>query len=67
MARPSLERMPASSAPERWLLEKDEKKMSEMNRTHELIFGYGKYQCLGKPIALMEISKVVFEVRLLLP
>ncbi|RYP72212.1 hypothetical protein DL771_004342 [Monosporascus sp. 5C6A] len=48
--------------PERWLLEKDEKKMSEMNRTHELIFGYGKYQCLGKSVALMEIGKVVFEL-----
>ncbi|KAK4206779.1 cytochrome P450 [Rhypophila decipiens] len=50
--------------PERWLSKnlKDEKKMLEMNRTHELIFGYGKYQCLGKPIALMEIGKVVFEL-----
>ncbi|KAK0738764.1 cytochrome P450 [Schizothecium vesticola] len=48
--------------PERWLVEKDEKKMSEMNRTHELNFGYGKYQCLGKPIALMEIGKAVFEL-----
>ena len=25
--------------PERWLLEKDDKKLAEMNRTHELIFG----------------------------
>ncbi|RYP00465.1 hypothetical protein DL766_004697 [Monosporascus sp. MC13-8B] len=48
--------------PERWLLEKDEKRMSEMNRTHELIFGYGKYQCLGKPVALIEIGKVIFEL-----
>lgn len=48
--------------PERWILEQDDKKKFEMNRTHELIFGYGKYQCLGKPIALMEIGKVVFEV-----
>ena len=52
--------------PERWLVEKDEKRMSEMNRTHELNFGYGKYQCLGKPIALMEIGKAVFEVCILL-
>lgn len=49
--------------PERWLVEKNEKRMFEMNRTHELIFGYGKYQCLGKPVALMEIGKAVFEVR----
>ncbi|RYP05775.1 hypothetical protein DL764_003592 [Monosporascus ibericus] len=48
--------------PERWLLEKDEKKLSEMNRTHELVFGYGKYQCLGRPVALMEIGKAVFEL-----
>lgn len=48
--------------PERWLLEKDEKRLAEMNRAHELIFGYGKYQCLGKPIALMEIGKTVYEV-----
>ena len=48
--------------PERWLLEKDEKKLAAMNRMHELIFGYGKYQCLGRPVALMEIGKTVFEV-----
>ncbi|AEO68180.1 uncharacterized protein THITE_2049461 [Thermothielavioides terrestris NRRL 8126] len=48
--------------PERWLLEKDETKLAAMLKTHELIFGYGRYQCLGKPIALMEIAKVVFEV-----
>jgi cytochrome P450 len=50
--------------PERWLLEKDEEKLALMHRTHDLIFGYGRYQCLGKPIALMEMYKTVFEVRL---
>ena len=51
--------------PERWLVEEnkiDESKLTAMRRTNELIFGYGKYQCLGKPIALMEIAKVIFEV-----
>lgn len=51
--------------PERWLVEEnstDESKLMEMRRTNELVFGYGKYQCLGKPIALMEIAKVIFEV-----
>jgi len=48
--------------PERWLLETDDAKLALMNRTHEIIFGYGKNQCLGKAIALMEISKVLFEV-----
>jgi cytochrome P450 len=49
--------------PERWLLEKDEEKLALMHRTHDLIFGYGRYQCLGRPIALMEMYKTVFEVR----
>ncbi len=48
--------------PERWLVEKDEAKLAVMHKTHDLVFGYGRYQCLGKPVALMEISKAVFEV-----
>lgn len=51
--------------PERWLLEENqtnEAKLMAMRRTTELIFGYGKYQCLGKPIAWLEITKVIFEV-----
>jgi cytochrome P450 len=47
--------------PERWLLEKDEAKLAAMHKTHDLIFGYGKYQCLGKPVALMEVNKAIFE------
>jgi cytochrome P450 len=52
--------------PERWLLEeKDESsanQLAAMWRTTEMIFGYGKYQCLGKPVAWLEITKVIFEV-----
>lgn len=51
--------------PERWLLEESEisaDKLVAMRRTTEMIFGYGKYQCLGKPIAWLEITKVIFEV-----
>jgi cytochrome P450 len=52
--------------PERWLLEeKDEnsvEQLTAMRRTTEMIFGYGKYQCLGKPVAWLEITKVIFEV-----
>ena len=48
--------------PERWLLEEDETKLAVMNRTVDLVFGYGKYQCLGRPIALTEIGKTIFEV-----
>jgi cytochrome P450 len=50
--------------PERWLLEENkenEEKLTAMRRTTEMIFGYGKYQCLGKPIAWLEITKVIFE------
>ncbi|KAJ8114664.1 hypothetical protein OPT61_g3508 [Boeremia exigua] len=47
--------------PERWLIEDDEDKLTAMRRTTEMIFGYGKYQCLGKPIAWLEITKVIFE------
>lgn len=52
--------------PERWLFdEKDESsvaKLAAMRRTTEMIFGYGKYQCLGKPVAWLEITKAIFEV-----
>ncbi|KAH8885376.1 cytochrome P450 [Thozetella sp. PMI_491] len=48
--------------PERWLVEKDEEKLSRMNRAHDIMFGYGKYQCLGRPIAIMEIGKTIFEL-----
>lgn len=47
--------------PERWF-EKDSDKLEEMTRVSELMFGYGRFKCLGKPVAQLEISKVVFEV-----
>lgn len=48
--------------PERWLID-DESRLRAMYQTHELIFGYGTSKCLGMPIAMMELSKMVFEVR----
>jgi cytochrome P450 len=47
--------------PERFL-EIDEAKRVEMERNVELIFGYGRWMCAGKPIAFMELNKVFFEV-----
>ncbi|KAF2844912.1 benzoate 4-monooxygenase cytochrome-like protein P450 [Plenodomus tracheiphilus IPT5] len=49
--------------PERWLLDEegDRDRLFAMRRTTDMIFGYGKYQCLGKPVAWMEITKVLFE------
>ena len=55
--------------PERWLPGEDvesQARVKEMIGVQELVFGYGKYQCLGKNLAVMELGKVFFEVSLLL-
>ena len=54
--------------PERWIHtsqggdEPSDAKLYEMERNNELLFGYGKYQCLGKSIALMELNKIFVEL-----
>ncbi|CBF87351.1 hypothetical protein AN9296.2 [Aspergillus nidulans FGSC A4] len=48
--------------PERWLLEPNPTKLALMVRTNDLIFGHGKFQCLGKPVAQVEIGKMIFEL-----
>lgn len=48
--------------PERWLEVKDEDHLRAMNSTWELVFKYGKWQCLGRSVALMELNKVFVEV-----
>ncbi|KAL6876781.1 cytochrome P450 [Trichoderma novae-zelandiae] len=47
--------------PERWLFvgEEELRRMTNAVDTH---FGYGKYSCLGKQIALMELHKALFEL-----
>lgn len=50
-----------SFRPERWLID-DDSKLKEMVRVNELIFGHGRWKCLGQQIALIEIGKTVFEV-----
>lgn len=47
--------------PERWL-EATGDQLTEMQRTIDLVFGYGRYRCLGRPVALLEIHKVIAEV-----
>ncbi|WYZ45645.1 hypothetical protein EsH8_VIII_000961 [Colletotrichum jinshuiense] len=47
--------------PERWF-DPDAEKLASMVRTSDLLFGYGRFMCLGKPVAQMEISKIVFEM-----
>lgn len=49
--------------PERFL-EVDEPTRAAMERTVELVFGYGRWQCAGKPFAFMQLEKVFFEVRI---
>jgi cytochrome P450 len=47
--------------PDRWF-EDDEEKLGNMNRTHDLVFGSGRYACLGKTVAQIELSKALAEV-----
>lgn len=47
--------------PERWLGLSDERR-EEMNGIFEVMFGFGKYKCLGRPLVFMEMSKLLFEV-----
>ncbi|KAJ0416782.1 cytochrome P450 [Aspergillus carlsbadensis] len=49
--------------PERWLgVEEDEERFLAMSRTQELVFGSGRYACLGKQVALIEVSKAIAEI-----
>lgn len=47
--------------PERWI-EANENRATVMKSTLELVFGSGKYKCLGKSIAMMELNKIFVEV-----
>lgn len=47
--------------PERWF-ETDPHKLEKMSQVSELMFGYGRFKCLGKPVAQIELNKVIFEV-----
>lgn len=49
--------------PERWIEASDEQK-HEMERTMELVFGTGRWGCLGKAIVMVELDKIFVEVRL---
>lgn len=49
--------------PERWL-DADAGRLAQMTSTVDLVFHYGKYQCLGKTVAFMEFNKIFVEVRM---
>ncbi|PGH11502.1 hypothetical protein AJ79_04877 [Helicocarpus griseus UAMH5409] len=42
--------------------EKDKERLKRMERTVELVFGQGKWGCMGKGIAMIEINKVFVEL-----
>ena len=52
--------------PERWLLDEsipeEKERLARMLKVTELIFGYGRWVCLGKVVALIEIHKALFEL-----
>jgi len=50
--------------PERWL-EGSPEEIQKKELNLEMVFGYGKYQCLGKNVARMELNKIFVEVRVL--
>lgn len=43
--------------PERWL-EAVGEQLQEMERTLDMVFGSGRFSCLGKDVAMMELSKI---------
>ncbi|KAI5922876.1 pisatin demethylase [Camillea tinctor] len=47
--------------PNRWL-KLEEKQLQEMTGCLEVLFGYGRYKCLGRGIAIMELNKVLPEL-----
>jgi hypothetical protein len=47
--------------PERWL-DSNPEQLAEMDKVQELVWGYGKYQCLGRSIALIELNRIFIEV-----
>ncbi|KAF2834894.1 cytochrome P450 [Patellaria atrata CBS 101060] len=50
--------------PERWLPTSSSSpaNLAQMERDAELTFGYGRFKCLGQPVALMELNKVFVEL-----
>ncbi len=48
--------------PERWL-EASEEKLIDMVRSADLLFGSGRYACLGKTVAFIELRKCLATVR----
>ncbi|KAK4122065.1 cytochrome P450 [Parathielavia appendiculata] len=52
-----------SFRPERWF-DANQGKLAAMMKVHELSFGHGRWQCLGRNVAQMELNKAIFERQL---
>lgn len=51
--------------PERWIeAAADPEKLQMMENVMDMVFSWGRFQCLGKPIAYLELNKVFVEVSL---
>ena len=54
--------------PERWLpkdgSEKEQARIARMTETVSLCFGYGRFGCLGRGVATMELNKAIIETLL---
>ena len=52
--------------PERWIVDEsvpeEKEKLARMTKTNDLIFGHGRWVCLGRVVAFMEIYKTIFEL-----
>lgn len=47
--------------PERWL-EASPEALARMEKSFELVFGYGRFRCMGEHIARIELNKMFFEM-----
>lgn len=47
--------------PDRWV-EADKEQRARMDKVHDLVFGYGRWLCLGKSMVSMEIRQTIIEV-----
>ena len=47
--------------PERWF-DVPAPRLRRMEQSAELVFGYGRFKCLGQAIAMMELNKIYVEV-----
>jgi cytochrome P450 len=52
--------------PERWLVDEskaeEKERLARMTRVNDMIFGHGRWSCLGRVVALIEIHKAIFEL-----